>query len=81
MANSTKIAISIDSRVLKKIDRLVKKNLFTNRSKAIQTAVEEKIAKLEKSRLSIESAKLKVSEEQSLAEEGLIGDSAEWPEY
>lgn len=41
----SKIAITIDSNLLKEIDMLVKSNLFPSRSKAIQEAVAEKIKK------------------------------------
>ncbi len=81
MATTAKIAISIDKKILNRIDRLVEKKMFTNRSKAIQTAIEEKILKLDKSRLAIESAKLNKAEEQQLSEEGLRTDLTEWPEY
>lgn len=81
MATTAKIAISIDRKILDRIDRLVEKKMFTNRSKAIQTAIEEKISKLDKSRLAIESAKLNKADEQLLSEEGLQKDLSEWPEY
>ncbi len=81
MATTTKIAISIDKKVLNRIDRLVEKKMFTNRSRAIQTAIEEKISKLDKSRLAIESAKLNIADEQLLSEENSKMDLAEWPEY
>lgn len=81
MANTAKIAISIDRKILDRIDRLVEKKMFTNRSRAIQTAIEEKISKLDKSRLAIESAKLNKADEQLLSEEGLQADLTEWPEY
>lgn len=81
MAATTKIAISIDKKVLDRIDRLVAKKMFINRSRAIQTAIEEKISKLDKTRLSIESAKLNRVEEQLLSEEGSQMDFAEWAEY
>ena len=68
MATTSKIAISIDKKILNRIDRLVEKKMFTNRSKAIQIAIEEKISKLDKSRLAIESAKLNKTEEQQLSE-------------
>ena len=69
MATTAKIAISIDKKILNRIDRLVEKKMFTNRSRAIQTGLEEKISKLDKSRLAIESAKLNKAEEQQLSEE------------
>ena len=81
MATTAKIAISIDRKILDRIDRLVEKKMFTNRSRAIQTAIEEKISKLDKSRLAIESAKLNKADEQLLSEEGLQTDLTEWPEY
>ncbi len=81
MAVTTKIAISIDKRVLNRIDRLVENRIFTNRSRAIQTAIEEKISKLDKSRLAVESAKLNKAEEQQLSYEGSHIDLTEWPEY
>ena len=81
MATTTKIAISIDIRVLNRIDKLVENRIFANRSRAIQTAIEEKISKLDKSRLSIESAKLNKAEEQQLSEESSQTDLTEWSEY
>ncbi|MEW5843740.1 MAG: ribbon-helix-helix domain-containing protein [Bacteroidota bacterium] len=81
MATTMKIAISIDKRVLNRIDRLVENRTFTNRSRAIQTAIEEKISRLDKSRLAIESAKLNKTQEQQLSEESSRTDLIEWPEY
>ncbi|MHB1688769.1 MAG: ribbon-helix-helix domain-containing protein [Ignavibacteriaceae bacterium] len=81
MATTAKIAISIDKKILNRIDRLVEKKMFANRSRAIQTAIEEKISKLDKSRLAIESAKLNIAEEQQLSEESSQTDLTEWPEY
>jgi metal-responsive CopG/Arc/MetJ family transcriptional regulator len=79
MATTAKIAISIDKKILNRIDKLVEKKMFANRSKAIQTAIEEKISKLDKSRLAIESAKLNIAEEQQLSEENSQTDLTEWP--
>ena len=81
MAATTKIAISIDKKILDRVDNLVKKNFFSNRSKAFQAAVEEKILRMDKSRLARESAKLNRIEEQKLSEEGQKGDFHEWPDY
>ena len=81
MAIKAKIAISIDKKVLSRVDKLVEKKMFANRSKAFQTAIEEKISKLDKSRLAIESAKLNKAEERQLSEESLKMDLTEWPEY
>lgn len=68
---SVKIAISLDSETLKRVDGLVSKHVFPNRSRAIQAAVAEKLARLERSRLASECAKLDPKFERALAEEGL----------
>jgi len=75
-----KIAITLDEEALADIDRLVREGVFPNRSKAIEMAVQERIARLQRSRLVRESAKLNRAEEQALADEGYAGES-EWPEY
>ena len=77
----SKIAITIDDKTLKRLDYLVKFNAFPNRSKAIQEAVEEKLCRIEKSRLARECAKLDPEFEQTLAEEGFSSELEEWPEY
>ena len=76
-----KVAISLDENTLDRLDRLVKNQVFPNRSQAIQEAVEEKLSRLDRSRLSRECAKLDPAFEKSLAEEGLSDELAEWPEY
>ena len=78
---SAKVAITIDDDTLHRLDRLVKEHVFPNRSKAIQEAVQDKIKRLEKSRLARECAKLNPSYEQALADEGISEDVNEWPEY
>lgn len=80
MAKS-KVAISLDESTLTRLDRLVREKVFPNRSRAIEEAVKEKLARLEKSRLAQECAKLDPTFEKALAEEGLSEDLAEWPEY
>jgi metal-responsive CopG/Arc/MetJ family transcriptional regulator len=76
-----KVAISLDEETLNRLDRLVKEAVFPNRSRAIQQAVEEKIERIERSRLARECAKLDPSYEKALAEEGLSDELSEWPEY
>lgn len=75
-----KVAITIDRQLLKRLDRLVAEKRFPNRSRAIQEAVQEKLSRLDRTRLAREAAKLDRSFEQKLAEEGMAGE-AEWPEY
>jgi metal-responsive CopG/Arc/MetJ family transcriptional regulator len=76
-----KIAITIDEKIVLRIDNLVKQDAFVNRSQAIEEALRDKLSRLDRSRLARESAKLDPKYEKSLAEEGIREDSAEWPEY
>ena len=78
---ASKIAITLEKDMIKRLDMLVKSNLFPNRSKAIQEAVAEKLKRIERSRLAQECAKLDPEFEQSLAEEGFTSELEEWPEY
>ena len=68
---SDKVAITIDKELLRRLDRLVAERRFPSRSRAVQEAVEEKLARLERTRLASESAKLDRRLEQALADEGL----------
>jgi metal-responsive CopG/Arc/MetJ family transcriptional regulator len=79
--STAKVAITIDENLLRRLDRMVKNRQFENRSRAIQEAVSEKLARLERSRLARECAKLDRKFEQTLAEEGLSVEAGEWPEY
>ena len=76
-----KIAITLDEKIVNRIDRLVQKKAFSNRSQAIEEALQEKLARLDKSRLARESAKLDPEYERALTEEGIAQDSTEWPEF
>jgi len=75
-----KVTISIDDSLLHRIDRLVKVRIFPSRSQVVQQALEEKIARIDRTRLARECAKLRPAEEQALADEGLSGEAAQWPE-
>lgn len=79
--SSIKVAITIDSETLERVDGLVAKRIFPNRSRAIQSAVAEKLARIERSRLASECAKLDPRFEKALAEEGLGLELDAWPEY
>ncbi len=78
---SVKVAITIDSETLERVDALVAKKVFPNRSRAVQAAVAEKLARLEQTRLATECAKLDPVFEQALAEEGLGEELDAWPAY
>ena len=67
----TKVAITIEEGVLAKLDALVRRKVFSNRSRAIQEAVLEKLERLERNRLAEEFAKLDPALERAMADEGL----------
>lgn len=78
---TTKVAITIDSSLLAELDRLVAQHVFANRSKAIQEALADKLARMRRQRLARESAKLSPVDEHILAEEQMQQDMEQWPEY
>src|SRR3989304_3049425 len=77
----SKVAITIEERLLRRLDRAVSQRKFPNRSRAIQEAVQEKLDRLDRSRLAREALKLDPAFERKMADEGWAGDVAEWPEY
>jgi metal-responsive CopG/Arc/MetJ family transcriptional regulator len=77
----TKVAITLDTELVQNLDDLVAQRRFANRSQAIEAALAEKLARLAKTRLAQECAKLDRAEEKALAEEGLAGSAETWPEY
>lgn len=79
--STAKIAISIEEELLGKLDKLVSSKVFPNRSKAIQEAIQEKLSRVNRSRLARECSKLDPKFERALAEEGITRDIGEWPEY
>jgi Arc/MetJ-type ribon-helix-helix transcriptional regulator len=79
--SAAKVTVSLDPKLVSRMDRLVQSRVFASRSQAIQAAVEEKIARMEKTRLAQECAKLDPAEEQALADEGLAAENAQWPAY
>jgi metal-responsive CopG/Arc/MetJ family transcriptional regulator len=78
---SIKVAITLEQETLRRVDSLVARRVFPNRSRAIQIALHEKIERVEGSRLAAECANLDPIFEQSLADEGLGVDVAAWPEF
>ena len=76
-----KVAVTIEKDLIIKLDRLVSEGKYPSRSSAVEDAVIERMVKVEKSRLAEESAKLDPAFEQAIADEGLLGDFSEWPEY
>jgi metal-responsive CopG/Arc/MetJ family transcriptional regulator len=77
----TKVALTLDAALVERVDELVSRRRFRNRSQAIESALADKLQRLARTRLARESAKLNVREEKRLADEGLADDFPSWPEY
>jgi Arc/MetJ-type ribon-helix-helix transcriptional regulator len=74
-----KIAVTLDEGTVAQIDRWVQEGRYTNRSRALQRAVDAMLDREKRTRLARELAKLDPKEERELAEERL-GDEP-WPPY
>lgn len=77
----TKVALTLDATLLQRVDELVAKQRFRNRSQAVEAALADKIQRLARTRLARESAKLNAQDEKRFADEGLADDVETWPEY
>lgn len=76
-----KIALSLDSELVRRVDELVRQAAFASRSHAVEEALREKLARIDRTRLSVEAAKLDPEQEKSLAEEGIQGELGSWPAW
>ena len=76
-----KLAVTLDENTLGEVDRLVQRRLFPNRSRLIELAVQEKLARLGKNRLAEQCAMLDPTFEQAMAEEGMGEELDQWPAY
>ncbi|MBI4470195.1 MAG: ribbon-helix-helix protein, CopG family [Acidobacteria bacterium] len=77
----TKVAVTLNTETLRRVDRLVRDARYPNRSQAIEAAVTEQLARLQRRRLAEECAKLEPVAERWLAEEGFGAVADAWPEY
>ncbi|MGH9896265.1 MAG: ribbon-helix-helix domain-containing protein [bacterium] len=77
---TAKIAISIDPDDLEELDELVTRGVAASRSQLIQEAVHDKLARLKRTRLAAECAKLDAEKEQAEADSWLGSEHA-WPAY
>jgi metal-responsive CopG/Arc/MetJ family transcriptional regulator len=77
----TKVAVTLDAKLVERLDRLVRQAQFPNRSQAIENALQEKLARLDRTRLARECAQLDPHQERALAEEGMGSELAAWPAY
>jgi metal-responsive CopG/Arc/MetJ family transcriptional regulator len=78
---TAKITISMSQELLQNLDGLVQSHTFASRSQAVQEAVQEKIGRLNKTRLARECAKLDPVEEQAFADLGIESEAGQWPPY
>jgi Arc/MetJ-type ribon-helix-helix transcriptional regulator len=76
-----KIAVTIDQKIVLRLDQLVKQDAFTNRSQAIEEALRDKLQRIDRTLLVRELTKLVPTDEKALADEGISSDTAEWPEF
>jgi metal-responsive CopG/Arc/MetJ family transcriptional regulator len=78
--NRVRVEITIDEKVLADVDRLVRNGTCTSRGQVFEAAIKKRLARMSRSRLARESAKLDSTEEQALANERYVADVAA-PEY
>ncbi len=76
----TKIAITLDENLLRRVDRAVEQGRESNRSAAIERAVADFIDRMDRTRLARECAKLVPDSERTTADAALP-ESAQWPAY
>ena len=77
----TKVALTLDTDLVHRVDELVANRRFRNQSQAIEAALSDKLERLARTRLARESAKLNPRAEKRLAEDSLIDALDSWPEY
>ena len=78
---TTKVAITIDTELIAQVDSLVVQKVFPNRSKAIQSAIENQLIQLRRDRLARELENLDPLEEQKMANEGISEELLLCPEF
>jgi len=74
-------AVTVDADLIDRVDGLVTARHFANRSQAVESALADTVARLTRTRLARECAKVDPREEQALAEEGFAGSRDTWPAY
>ena len=77
---TAKVGITLEKDTLAEVDRWVREGRFPNRSRAVQSALAEMLARRKRRRLVEELKKLERAQEQALAEEVFTGETP-WPEY
>jgi len=77
---TTKIAITIEEETVRQLDELVASHVYPSRSRAIQEAVADQLARVSRSRLAEQCALLDKNEEQDLADEFTSDELKLWQE-
>jgi metal-responsive CopG/Arc/MetJ family transcriptional regulator len=76
-----KVAITVDARLLKRVDHLVRIGRAANRSAAIEDALAAAVDRIDRVRLARESVKLLAADERRAIDESLGDDFDRWPAY
>jgi Arc/MetJ-type ribon-helix-helix transcriptional regulator len=74
-----KIAVTLETETIAELDRWVREGRYSNRSRALQSAVDLLAERGNRRRLARELAKLDRRDERRMADEGLGASS--WPPY
>ena len=77
----TKVAVTVDTALLGRVDQLVAARRFANRSQAVEAALADAVARVARTRLARECAMVDPREERAMAEDGLAGSRDTWPDY
>ena len=70
----TKVALTLGTDLVERIDELVDRRRFRNRSQAVEAALADQLRRLARTRLAREAAKLHPRQEKRLADKELISD-------
>ena len=79
--SKAKIAITVESSVVDGLDALVRAGRYPNRSQAFEAAATAELDRARRTSLAKACAQLDPAEERAMAEEGLAGDTENWPVY
>lgn len=79
--NLSNSVIEIDSTLLERVDSLVARKLFRNRTEVFQSAIAALVERLDEESFACECEKLDAGREQNFADIGLKSDFVRWPDY
>jgi metal-responsive CopG/Arc/MetJ family transcriptional regulator len=77
----TKVTLTLDSKLVERLDQLIARRYFRNRSQAVESALVDALRRVIRTGLVRESAKLNPKQEKRLADEALVDALDSWPEY